>query len=235
MPSWKNILKLARGSDDTVSAMFDEIIKIKPELKGALTYIKNEYKLGNISGEAANRAANMTERAARAERGGTVADRSGVKILGDYGTTRKAAREAMDESTFDAIDERIKDFDLKGNTAVDPKTRSIRNRQAEDAEKVDTDYKTYDDAGIDTFKKAFDDIRERYLGGSSRDNLERGWRRSKAGLEGNVVEDFENARKSGLSMQEAAEEVARNSGEKYGYELDFNDVIESVRNAHNID
>lgn len=237
MPVWKELLKLGkstRGGDDAVSAMFDEIIKIRPDLKGALNYIKGEYKIGNISGEAAKRAANMAERSAGA-RGASISDRTGVKILGDYGTSRTSAREAMDNPAFEAIDERIRNFDLKGDKAVNAAERNARAKEARAADVVNDDYELFDKEAYKDFDDAFEKIRERELGGSSPENLERGWRRSQAGLEGNVIEDFNNAVKSGLSVQEAAEEVAKNSFDKYGYELEFNDVIETARKAGKID
>lgn len=229
MPFWKELLKggkSTRGGDDAVSAMFDEIIKVRPDLKGALTTIKNEYRIGNISGEGAKRAANMTERASGAR--GSGLDRTGVKTFGDYGASREAARESMSPGAFEKIDERIKGYDSE---------RAARAKEADIAEDVNKDYSSWDKDAIKEFDDALEDIRERELGGSSIENIERGWRRSKAGLEGNLIEDFNNAVKSGLSVQDAIKEVVRNSGDKYGslYKLDFNDVAESLRRAGKLD
>lgn len=222
MPVWKELLKLgkpARGGDDAVSAMFDEIIKVRPDLKGALNYIKSEYKIGNLSGEAAKRAANMAERSAGA-RGASVSDRTGVKILGDYGTSRTSAREAMDNPAFEAIDERIRDFDLKGNEMVNAVERNARAKEARAADVIDDDYQTWDKQAYEDFDKA---IKERFnkLDDTAHENY------IHSGMEDAIVQRFDNAKKAGEDTRTAIDEVTEYMRKKYGNdEYDFGAVIE---------
>lgn len=232
MPIWKELLKVgksARGGDDAVSAMFDEIIKVRPDLEGALTTIKNEYRIGNISGEGAKRAANMTERASGVR--GSGLDRTGVKAFGDYGASREAARESMSPGAFERIDERIKGYDTE---PVSDFERSTRTKEAGIAEDINKDYSSWDKDAIKEFDDALEAIRERELGGSSMENLERGWRREKAGLGNNPVADFENGIKSGLSTQDAIKEIVRNSEDRYGIPYSFENIVRMLRDAYKL-
>ena len=223
MPVWKELLKLGKSTrgDDAVSAMFDEIIKIRPDLKGALNYIKGEYKIGNISGEAAKRAANMTERSARASGAGL--DRTGVKTLADYGTARASAHESMSSPAFERIDERIQDFDLKGDKAVDAKERNSRGQDAFHADVVNDDYKFFDKEAY----KDFDDaIAERF---DKLNNDAGGLSRYLDSFENEPIEHYRNAIKSGLSQQDAIESTRRYMEQQQGRDMDFKGVTEYLR------
>lgn len=232
---WGSILKRAKKSAvsdaDRAIGMLDDIAKDNPDLRSAIGWIKGKLKTGDYTPEQAKRAENTLERASMASK--APADMTGTGTLADYGAARASAEGSMGARKARELDERITDFNW--DDAVSNPNRNARRADAEAADYVHNNRTAAHTADGDGFDKAIDERREYYLGGGGRENTERALRRSAAGLEGNVIEDFNNAVKSGLSVQEAAEEVAKNSLDKYGYELEFNDVIETARKAGKID
>lgn len=212
--------------------ILDDIIRTNPELAGALKFVKGELEAGNISNEAAMRSANYAERTGRArknwkdiKRGGKAGDdlqivrgfRDLAETQGAANTARESVRDATSTPAFNRIDERMRDFDLKGTGAnIDHDYNKTVDHFAQpelDQERISR--RLFDEALSESIKK-----REEALGGIAEGN-DMGFRRAQAGLEDNKIETwYANARKSGLNHGDAVKEAARFESDFRGEQVD---------------
>lgn len=216
--------------------ILDDIIRTNPELAGVLKFVKGELQAGNISNEAAMRSANYAERTGRAKQSwkglskaaeGSMGDyararRPTVEHMGDMNTAREAVRDVTSTPAFNRIDERMRDFDLKGNGA---KIDHVFNKEADNFAK---DGRSLERSERTEFDQVIDDVerrkREEALGGIAEGN-DMGFRRAQAGLEDNKIETwYANARKSGLSHGDAVKEAARFESDFRGEQVDPTEI-----------